>query len=497
MAWDTALNRLNPASNNHSNGMRFSKWQALPVRLRGGIIIAIPVVCLITSLGSFAWLKASLEENEAIVQHTKKVKLETKRLLTALVDTETGVRGYGLTNREEFLAPYRRSRAIIPDSLKKLENLVRDNPQQTRRLQDIRIKVDRHLEILQQKLTLQQQLKQIRGVEKPVDRTALFYDWLKEGKEKMNATRVAIDDFTQKKEQLLEVRQQHHRVYRQITWIVLCLSAIIGSLGAILAILLFFQLERELIARKTSLKNTNRELELVCSQLHRFTANASHELRAPLAAVLSNAQLGLMELEDLSADTSFMHQRLDKIVHLTKGMSTLVGDLLFLARHESLLSLDSLKPINLVDLLRDIVSDWQSQARSHNIILTANLLPQPIMVKADVNLLRQAIANLLSNACRYTSANGTIALRLNCENHQAKIQVEDTGIGISPESLPHIFERFYRVNQTRTKATGSFGLGLSIAQQIVLAHGGQITVTSKIGQGSTFQIILPLANKDR
>ncbi|MEM7757692.1 MAG: CHASE3 domain-containing protein, partial [Cyanobacteria bacterium P01_A01_bin.40] len=380
--------------------MKFNKWKALPVRLRGGIIIAIPVICLFTSLGAFASLKASLEEEEAIVERTKMVKLETKRLLTALVETETGVLGYGLTNREEFLTPYNRSRAIIPNTLNKLENLVQDNPQQTQRLQDIRIKVNRHLEILQQKLNLQQELEQIRGKEEPMKNTVLLYDWLDKGKEKMNATRIAIDDFSQEEEQLLAIRQQHQAFYRQITWIVLCLSAIIGSLGALLASLLFLQLERELTTRETSLRNTNRELELVCSQLHRFTANASHELRAPLAAVLSNAQLGLMELGDLSADTSFMHQRLDKIVYLTKGMSTLVGDLLFLARHESLLSLDSLKPINLVDLLRDLVSDWQSQARSQYITLTAHLFPQTIMVRADAKLLQQAIANLFSNACR-------------------------------------------------------------------------------------------------
>ena len=491
MVWDTASNHLRILLATMPN----RKWKALPVRLRGGIIIAIPVVCLFTSLGAFAWLKASLEEDEKVVQHTKLVKLETKRLLTALVDTETGVRGYGLTHREEFLAPYNRSRAVIPESLNELENLVQNYPQQKQRLQEIRTKVERHLEILQQKLTLQQELKRTRREEELMVNTALLYDWLEEGKEKMNATRVAIDDFTTKQEQLLEVRQQHQMFYRQITWIVLCLSAIIGSLGALLAILLFLQLERELKARETSLQNTNRELELVCVQLDRFTANASHELRAPLAAVLSNAQVSLMELEDLPNDTSFLHQRLDKIVRLTKNMSTLVGDLLFLARHESLSSLDSLKPINVVDLLRELASEWKSKAKAQHLTLTAHLVAQPIMVKADVNLLRQAIANLLSNACRYTPTNGSIILRLNYENQQVKIQVEDTGIGIAPEFLPHIFERFYRINQTRTKATGSFGLGLNIARQIIQTHGGQITVTSQIGKGSTFRIILPLADR--
>ena len=477
------------------NWIKFDRWKVLPVRLRGSIIISIPIICLFTSLGAFAWLKASLEEDEKVVQHTKMVKLETKRLLTALVDTETGVRGYGLTHREEFLEPYHSSRAVIPDVLNELENLVENYPQQQQRLQEIHIKVDRHLKILRQKLTLKHELQRISGREERLVNTSLLYDWLEEGKDKMNATRVAIDDFTQKQEQLLEVRQQHQAFYRQITWIVLCASATIGSLGAVLAIHLFLQLERELKARETSLQNTNRELESTCAQLNRFTANASHELRAPLAEVLSNARVGLMELKDVQADSTFLHQRLHKIINLTKSMSTLVGDLLFLAQNDSILSIESLQPVNIVDLLRSLIPEWKSKARSQNLNLTAQLMAEPVMVKADASLLKQAISNLLSNACRYTPANGNIILRLNCENQRVEIQVEDTGIGIAPEYLPYIFKGFYRVNQTENKAMASFGLGLNIAQQIVEAHGGKITVTSKKGKGSKFRIVLPLENR--
>ncbi|MEM8831912.1 MAG: CHASE3 domain-containing protein, partial [Cyanobacteria bacterium P01_G01_bin.19] len=223
--------------------MKFSKWKALPVRLRGGMIIAIPVICLFTSLTAFAWLKASLEEDETVVQQTKLVKLETKRLLAALVDTETGVRGYALTHREEFLAPYDRSCEVIPLSLDELKSLVQDYPQQKQRLAEIRTKVDQHLEILQEKLILQQKLKQTHEEEELEINTVLLYDWLEEGRDKMNATRMAINDFTVEQEELLEVRQQHQAFYRQITWTVICGSAISGTMGALLAILLFLQLE--------------------------------------------------------------------------------------------------------------------------------------------------------------------------------------------------------------------------------------------------------------
>lgn len=113
-------------------------WSQLPTRIPGTLIIAIPVTCLFTTLSAFAWLKVSLIEDEEWVQHTQIVRLETKRLLNALVDVETGVRGYGLTFREEFLTPYHQAITIIPNCLKRLQYLVADNPEQTILLQEIK-----------------------------------------------------------------------------------------------------------------------------------------------------------------------------------------------------------------------------------------------------------------------------------------------------------------------------------------------------------------------
>ncbi|WGV28632.1 sensor histidine kinase [Halotia branconii] len=224
-------------------------------------------------------------------------------------------------------------------------------------------------------------------------------------------------------------------------------------------------------------------------QLQRFTANASHELRAPLAAILSNAQVGLLAPGDQDAAK---HLRLEKIVAVAKSMNTLIGNLLFLARRVGCLAPESLKQIDLSDLLKELIESQTTQTVAQHLNFNCDLLPQEIVVKADPELLYQAVMNLVSNACKYTPADGLVELRLFIDCHRAVIQVEDSGIGIPAADLPHIFERFYQVDKQRQSSVGGFGLGLAIAQQIVLAHGGNLSVKSKLGQGSMFQIELPL-----
>ena len=223
-------------------------------------------------------------------------------------------------------------------------------------------------------------------------------------------------------------------------------------------------------------------------QLQRFTADASHELRAPIAAILSNAQVGLLSPLD---DTAQLRQRLENIVTQSKYTSDLIANLLFLARHQGKLNPRDLNKTDIVELLNSLGERYRTFAREKGLKFELDIPTASREIICDRDLLQQAIRNLLDNAIKYTTAGGTVALGLELKSRHVFITVRDTGIGIPEADLTHIFDRFYRVDKARTRQTGGFGLGLAIAQQIIQAHNGKITVKSEVKKGTTFQICLP------
>ena len=225
-------------------------------------------------------------------------------------------------------------------------------------------------------------------------------------------------------------------------------------------------------------------LTVVLDRQQTLVADTSHELRNPLMVVRGNLDL---LVHDLPAD-----QRLEAINEAREEvdrMARLVGDLLFLADADTQGSIHR-SNVELDEVLAEIVQDAQMVNPDHVIDLNAN---DPVLVMGDEQRLRQLIWNLVENAIRYTPAGGKINLALRRRSRVAEILVSDTGIGIPEEHLPHIFDRFYRVDRGRSRALGGTGLGLSIVRQVAETHGGHVRVRSIPGIGSTFTVYLPLS----
>lgn len=216
-----------------------------------------------------------------------------------------------------------------------------------------------------------------------------------------------------------------------------------------------------------------------------FVANVSHELRTPLASIRALAET-LAEEEDMDRDE--VNHHLHRIIGEVDRLTALSNDLLTLSEAES-------KPsqkvaVNLSQVAREIGEQYRPQAERKGLAYSLSI-QDDVVVPLDRDQIVQVLANLLSNAIRYTPE-GSVSMTLFSQAGSAILQVKDTGIGISREDLPRIFERFYRVDKARSRETGGTGLGLSIVKHIVNAHGGEVDVASALGSGSTFTVRLPI-----
>ncbi|HEU0294412.1 MAG TPA: ATP-binding protein, partial [Anaerolineales bacterium] len=229
---------------------------------------------------------------------------------------------------------------------------------------------------------------------------------------------------------------------------------------------------------------TLERLETLFMSQQRFLADVSHELRTPLTVIKGNVDL-------MRRMKQFDEESLTSIDQEAGRLTRLVGGLLMLAQAESGKLPLNLRPVELDLLLTEVFQEMHILAGG-KVRVHLNEIDQ-LMVSGDRDRLKQVLINLVANAIQYTPQNGDVFLSLSKVGDQARILCRDTGPGIPTEDLPHIFERFYRAEKSRTRGkTTGFGLGLSIAKWIVEHHGGRIEVNSKEGQGTTFAIWLPL-----
>ena len=225
-------------------------------------------------------------------------------------------------------------------------------------------------------------------------------------------------------------------------------------------------------------------LERVFRRQRDFLADASHELRGPLTVIRGNLDLLQMDLPETERNESAA-EALEEV----KRMSRLVSDLLFLAAEDAQERLER-QPVPLHELVSTAGERAHSlDAGQHTVSILSN---DPTVVQGDRDRLGQMLWNLVENALRYTETGGTVTLGLHNHGPVAELTVTDTGVGIPAEHLPHIFERFYRVERARSHRYGSTGLGLAIVKQVAETHGGQVRVRSEPGVGTTFTVALPI-----
>jgi heavy metal sensor kinase len=228
-------------------------------------------------------------------------------------------------------------------------------------------------------------------------------------------------------------------------------------------------------------------LERAFQRQKQFTSDASHELRAPLAVIEAESTLALQK-ERPAID---YRQSLETISQESKQMSSLVDQLLTLARADAGKEQWNFAEVDLGKLITNLGTDVEVLCQEKGLSFQLGQI-EDLVVKGDEARLRELFMNLLDNAIRYTPTPGTVSMSLRREGQMAVVAITDTGVGIPAEDIPFIFERFYRVDKSRSRAEGGTGLGLAICRHIVEAHGGKIEVESQVGAGSTFSVWLPL-----
>jgi len=229
-------------------------------------------------------------------------------------------------------------------------------------------------------------------------------------------------------------------------------------------------------------------LEASFDRITQFTADASHELRTPLALMRTTTEVSLRTSQTVAEYREAQEEVLSEL----EKTSSLVEKLMLLARADAGVETLQHPPVNLVECLHDACKDGKILAEAKRLTFKEDIQSSELFVEGDSHALHRLFLILIDNAVKYTSSGGSITVEIKRINASAVAEFRDTGIGISADDLPNIFERFYRADKARSRVFGGVGLGLSIARWVAEAHRGSIEVHSTVDTGSVFRVRLPL-----
>src|SRR5271155_1213299 len=230
-------------------------------------------------------------------------------------------------------------------------------------------------------------------------------------------------------------------------------------------------------------------LEESFERISRFSADIAHDLRTPVNNIRGEAEVALVRARTSSEYRDVIESCLEEAVRL----SDLIGDLLFLARAETPLPHLRRERVDVGELLGGGKEYYEASAADGEVSLTTAVAGETVIAELDRTLLQRAVGNLVSNALAHTPPGGTVVLGTNADFSTIRIEVSDTGVGIPAEALPKVFDRFFRVDSSRSKGSGGTGLGLAIVKSIALLHGGNVRISSQPGQGTTVTLHMPVS----
>ena len=245
----------------------------------------------------------------------------------------------------------------------------------------------------------------------------------------------------------------------------------------------------ELARLAETLNDMLARLESAFNKITQFTADASHELRTPVAVMRTSAELALRK----SRGEEEYRETLSQILHETDKVSQLIENLLALARADSGAAQMQMQRTDIGPILARACDQSKLLAQEKGVALSRNGASDPIWVHANCDSIERLFVILLDNAVKYTPNGGRIDVKLGVENGFATAEIRDSGIGISAEDMPYIFDRFFRADRARSREHGGAGLGLAIGKWIAEVHGGEIQAQSELANGSSFRVRIPVA----
>ena len=451
-------------------------FNRIPTFYRGALIAGIPLLAILPAIASWSWSRQAKSDAFWWVNHTQEVIRESNNLMRVLVDAETGIRGYTITQQSDFLKPYYRGIEEADRYLHELKDLTQDNPSQQQQLAKIEREIDARLKTF--KLVFAD-LQATPTSEDTDSNNELFV----RGKAEMDRVRKSVNLFKEAEWRLLNIRQQRLKRIRHLTDILFVVSVLISLLGYGLAISLYYQSQKKLQRQVRQLDNANHELQnsnlLIQKRNHeldKFTYIVSHDLKAPLRAInnlsewIEEDSVGKLD-EDSSQNMALLRSRV-------KRMNNFIDSLLEYSRAGRIKG--KIETVDVGKLLVEIV-DSISPPPEFTIDVRE---PMPI-IETDALSLQQVLSNLISNGVKHHHRDdGRVVISVENKSGIYQFCVADNGRGICLKDREKVFTIFQTL--TSRDRQENTGIGLSIVKKIIEERGDKIWLESEVNEGASF-----------